>query len=84
MFIKEIKLAKAEKFFNMRAERRREELAVTFIPYKDKKYWTAAEWAFMLENIVIHAAEGFYIRTKLFAWGDDVSKSNKTEEADKV
>ena len=73
MFLEEVKLKKVEKLLAMRAKRRIEELAVTFIPYKDKKFWSVAEWNYMLENVVIHGAEGFYIRTKLFDWDVNVS-----------
>ncbi len=85
MFIEEIKLGKAEKVFKMRAERRREELAVTVIPYADKKYWTEAEWSFMLDNVVMFLADGFYIRTKLFTWEENpVSEGEKAEEVGKI
>jgi hypothetical protein len=81
MFLKEVKLAKAEKVLKMRAERRIEELAVTMIPYKDICYWRSHEWNFMLENAVIHTADGFYIRSKLFKLADNVPYSAEAEKA---
>jgi hypothetical protein len=80
MFLKEVKLAKADKILEMRATEKLAQLAVTMIPYDDIKYWSKQEWAFMLDNVVMHTANGFYIRSILFKTADDVPSSPKAEE----
>jgi len=76
VFIKKVRSLKAEKILKKRRDDKIADMAVTYVPYSDKKYWANGAWVFMVNNIRFRAVDGFYISSNLFKV-NNVSNSKK-------